>query len=275
MDRDWQQGQLAPRAFRIRGLLILSLGVLAAAAAFFLPPLPQDQAYHNFADQRGFFGVPNCLNVISNAPFLAVGSLGLVFLLHQRAKRPRGSFIDPWERWPFVLLFAGVGLTAFGSAYYHLAPANGRLVWDRLPMAVAFMSLFAAVIAERIGLKTGRWLLAPLVAFGVGSVVYWHLGELAGAGDLRAYLLVQFFPLIAIPLLVVLFPLRYTRSADLLGAAGIYALAKVFELFDTQFLALGRLISGHTLKHLAAALAAYWILRMLKLRRPAEPPRVL
>jgi len=272
MGGEGPQPALAPWALRRRGLLILGLGAAAAAGAFSLPPIPQDPAYHHFADQRAFLGVPNFLNVISSAAFLAAGWPGLGFLLGRRRRGPAGSFIDPWERWPFVLFFAAVGLTAFGSAYYHLAPSTARLLWDRLPMAAAFMAFLAAVIAERIGPGAGRWLFLPLVALGAGSVVHWHLGERAGAGDLRLYGLVQFFPLIAVPLLALLFPPRYTRGADLLAAAGIYALAKAFELLDAQLLALGGLASGHTLKHLAAALAAYWIFRMLRLRRPAQPP---
>lgn len=137
-------------------------------------------------------------------------------------------------------------------------------------MTIAFMSLFTFIIAERISLSAGRRLFLPLLAVGVGSVVYWHLGELHGGGDLRFYALVQFFPLLAIPLMLVLFPPRYTRTADLFGVVGWYVLAKIFELFDAQIFALGEFVSGHTLKHLASALAAYWILRMLRTRRPVQ-----
>jgi hypothetical protein len=100
--------------------------------------------------------------------------------------------------------------------------------------------------------------------------VYWHRGEITGAGDLRFYGLVQFFPLLAIPLMLLLFPPRYTRTGDLFGVVGWYVLAKIFEVFDVQILALGELVSGHTLKHLASAMAAYWILRMLRARHPVD-----
>ncbi len=270
MDTARQENRLTAQAFRMRVLMILGVGIAAISAALSLPPIAQDPAYHNFADQRSMLGVPNVLNVMSNVPCVVVGALGLTFLLFQAPKQVGGSFTDAWECRPFVLLFVGVGLTGFGSAYYHLAPTNASLVWDRLPMTIVFMSLFTAIITERIGLRAGRRLFLPLLAAGIGSVVYWHMGELQGAGDLRFYGLVQFFPLLAIPLMLFLFPPRYTRTADLVGVLGWYVMAKIFELTDVPIFGTGGLVSGHTLKHLASAMAAYWILRMLKRRRPVK-----
>jgi hypothetical protein len=254
----------------MRVLLVVGLGIGATVAVLFLPPIAQDTAYHTFADQRSLLGVPNLLNLISNAPFVVVGTLGMIFVLRQGPGWGGGPFTDSWERWPFLVLFMAVGLTGFGSAYYHLDPTTTRLFWDRLPMTIAFMSFFTSIIVERISLRAGRWLFLPLVVAGVSSVVYWHLGELRGAGDLRFYGLVQFFPLLAIPVMLLLFPPRYTRTADLFGVVSWYVLAKIFELFDGQIFALGGLVSGHTLKHLASAMAAYWILRMLRARRPVD-----
>lgn len=148
------------------------------------------------------------------------------------------------------------------------------LFWDRLPMTIVFMSLLAITIGERISLRAGRRLLPVLLALGAGSLLYWIWGELAGAGDLRVYGLVQFFPLVAIPLMLLLFPPRYTRAGDLLVALGWYALAKIFEALDARVFAAGGLVSGHTLKHLASTVARYWIFRMVKRRRPlsGSPP---
>lgn len=268
MDETHQESGFTVHAFSMRVLVIVGLGIVAIGVALFLPPIPQDTAYHIFADQRSLLGVPNLLNVISNAPFLVVGVLGLICVLRQEPRGEGGAFMDSWERWPFMVLFAGVALTGFGSTYYHLAPSNATLFWDRLPMTIAFMSLFTFIITERIGLSAGRRLFLPLLAIGVGSAVYWRLGELHGRGDLRFYALVQFFPLLAIPLMLLLFPPRYTRTADIFGVVGWYVLAKIVELFDGQIFALGGLVSGHTLKHLASATAAYWIIRMLRARRP-------
>ena len=253
---------------RIRLGMIVVVFVVAVVGTMSLPPIPQSQDYHNFADRRALLGIPNFLNVISNAAFLLVGALGLVLLSRQRRSKPVGAFLERGEPWPYAVLFLGIALTGIGSGYYHLAPNNARLVWDRLPMTIAFTAILSALIAERISLKAGLFALLPLVAAGIGTVVYWQVTELAGRGDLRPYVIVQFYPMLAIPLIVLLFPPRYTRSADLLGAAALYALAKAFETFDAQIFAVGQVVSGHTLKHLAAALATYLIVRMLRRRQP-------
>ena len=118
-------------------------------------------------------------------------------------------------------------------------------------------------------MKWGSRCLAPLLALGIASIVYWHVTEARGAGDLRFYGLVQFYPMAAIPLMVALFPPRYSRTADLLVLLGCYVFAKTFELLDASlFEFLGHTVSGHTLKHLAAAAGIGWLLRMLRKRRP-------
>jgi hypothetical protein len=246
------------------------LGVTAAAvtAAWFVPPIPQDPAYHRFADTRPLASAPNGWAVLSNLPFLVVGLLGLrqVLIAPVGASAP---FVESRERWPYALFFAGVALTGVGSAYYHWAPENARLVWDRLPMTVSFMALLAAVVAERVSVTAGIALLPALLLAGAGSVAYWYAGELHGAGDLRPYALVQFAPAALIPLALWLFPARYTHGGYLVGVIAIYGAAKLFEVLDGPIFSMGHLLSGHTLKHLMAALAAWWLLRGLDARRPA------
>jgi len=245
--------------------ILLGLCAGAAVLAASVPPIPQDPAYHRQADVRAWLGVPNTLNVLSNLPFVTAGLAGLAALGSGPA---RAAFVDARERWPYAVFFAGLALTGLGSAYYHLEPGNARLVWDRLPLAVTLMGLFAAVIAERIGVSAGVALLAPLVALGLGSVLQWQLTEARGAGDLRLYALVQFFPMLAVPLLLAWFPARYTRGRDIGVAVGVYAGAKVFELADAPILAAGHVVSGHTLKHLMVGVTGYWIVRMLRARSP-------
>lgn len=253
---------------RWRTLIILGLTIGVSCAIFFLPPIGQDISYHDFADQRKILGVPNFFNVVSNAILAMVGILGLLFVLDNRVRKSGNSFTNAWENFAFLVFFLGVVLTAFGSAYYHLAPDNPRLFWDRLPMAVVFMSFLTIMIGERINLKAARWLFLPLLALGIGSALYWRFTEIGGAGDLRPYIFVQFFPLLVIPLMLFLFSAKYTRTADIFIVLGWYGLAKVFEILDAQIFTIGNfLLSGHTLKHLTGALAVYWIFRMLKLRR--------
>jgi hypothetical protein len=245
--------------------LIGGLTAVVVAGAFLIPAIPQDPAYHRLADGRGWLGVPNALNVLSNAGFVLVGLLGLGFLGH--AARSPGPFREPAERWPYAVFFAGLLLTGLGSAYYHWAPGDARLAWDRLPLAITLMGLLDAVVAERVGLRVALRLLGPMVALAAASVGYWALTEQRGAGDLRPYALVQFYPLLAIPLMLWLLPARYTGSAGLLAAAGVYALAKVPELADAWVFSTARVVSGHTVKHLLAALAGYSVLSMLRHRR--------
>jgi hypothetical protein len=248
----------------------IALGLVALGLVFCLPPIPQDPNYHAFADDRTMLGVPNFLNVASNLPFVVVGGLALWLLLRYDAVRPDGPVLKPAQRLPLLVLFAGVLLTGFGSAYYHLAPDNDRLVWDRLPMTVAFMGFFAGMIGERIDVRAGAWLLGPLVWLGFASVFNWHLGEQRGAGDLRLYYFVQGYPMVAIPLLIYQFPARYTRTGDVFVALGWYVLAKVLErgVMDHGLLGAGQMVSGHTLKHLAAALGAFWLFLMVRYRQP-------
>jgi hypothetical protein len=251
---------MTPQAGRPRVLLIAGLAAAAAAAVFSIPRFTDPAWYYSFADRRELLGIPNCLNVVSNAPWAAIGIIGLLFV---RRNRPGGSFTEHWERAGAGVLFAAIGLTAVGSVWFHLAPGPRTLFWDRLPMTVIFMSVLALAIGERIGMRAGRRLFVPLVAVGISSVLYWRLAD-----DVRLYVLVQYFPLLAIPLLVWLFPAPYTRTADLLAVAGWYVLAKVFELADAPIFAATGLVSGHTLKHLAGAAATLWLLRMFWLRRP-------
>jgi hypothetical protein len=163
---------------------------------------------------------------------------------------------------------------AIGSGWYHLGPSNAALVFDRLPMTVAFMALFPAVVADRVSLNLGRALLWPCVAVGIASIGWWHLTETAGAGDLRAYAIVQFLPMILIPLMLLLFKGESMQSAWLWAALAAYVGAKVVEYFDAGIYALGGLVSGHSIKHLLAALSAWWIARAF-LPAQMSPARAL
>jgi len=251
---------------RRTGLIILIVAVvLLFSMLAFIPRIPQPLAYHNFADQRAWLGIPNFGNVISNLPFAVFGVMGLAFLLRGNSA---GLFKDSRERVPWAFFFLGIFLTAFGSAYYHWHPDNSTLVWDRLPMTIAFTSLIAALFAERVSLRAGLFVLGPLLILGAASVAYWRFTELSGRGDLRFYFAVQASAFLLTLLCFFLFRSPYTRTGDLGLAAASYFLAVLLEQFDRQVFALVRAVSGHTLKHIAASLVGYWILRMLRLRRP-------
>jgi hypothetical protein len=229
------------------------------APRFDLPP-----SYHHFADQRTWLGIPHFGDVASNLAFLVAGLCGLVFLSKESSLT---QFVDPLERWPYRFIFLGLVLTGFGSAYYHWAPDNARLVWDRLPMIVVFMPLVAALIAERVNVKLGLWLLPLLTTVGLASVFYWRWTEVHGSGDLRFYAAAQVYAVLALFAAMPL-PPSYTRGFDLLIVACFYLIAKICETADQQIFSLGHIVSGHTLKHIAAGVAGLWILRMLQKRQP-------
>ena len=234
-------------ARRTLGLILFLLPPLAGVIAFaFVAPIAQPESYHNFADQRRLLGIPNFWNVVSNLPFAVAGVLGL------RAFRDLAS----------RFLFAGIFLTTFGSAYYHWAPDTPRLLWDRLPMTIGFMALLALIIGASFGEKFGRRLLLPLVAAGLASVVWWRM-----SGDLRPYVLVQFAPVLMIPVALIFFDLPGRR--ELWIAVILYGLAKVAELTDREIYSVF-VLSGHTLKHLLAGASTFWLYLW---RRRAPPTR--
>jgi len=251
--------------WRILAALVPGL-LLGTVIIFTSDPLPQPTSYHNFADNRVFLGIPHAGDVLTNLAFLTIGGWGLWFMA--QAERSGEAFIDRRERRLFNWFFTGVSLTAVGSAWYHLEPNNWSLVWDRLPMAIAFMSIFSVMLAERVALSIGIKLIGPLIIIGMASILWWIWTEQVGQGDLRWYLLVQFYPLLTIALMLVLLPTPYTRGNDYWGLFFFYTAAKVFEALDHDIYSLTwGLISGHNLKHLFAAAGAAWLLRMLWLRR--------
>lgn len=249
--------------------ILLAATLLVALVMAFVPPIPQPEFMHRFADQRSFLGIPNFLNVISSLIFLAASAYGFRLLYESRNGREKARFEYATDLYPYAVLFLGVGLTAIGSMAYHLNPENATLVWDRLPMSLAFASLAAIIIGEYVNRKAGLLLLPVLLALGIYSVVSWYLGELEGLGDLRLYLLVQFYPLLAAAYILFFFPSRYSRGNRFGWVLLLYVLAKAAELLDAPiYQLLQQTISGHTLKHLIAGLSVFVLAEMLRCRVP-------
>lgn len=244
-----------------RGRVVVLLAVAAATAvvALLLPPLPQPTSYHHFADQRRLLGLPHALNVLSNFAFVLVGGWGLWVLLG----RSPAPLATRGERLAWVVFMSSVVLTGLGSGYYHLAPADGPLFWDRLPMALGFAALLAIVIGERVSPRWGARLLAPLLVVGAASL-------LGHPHDLRGYALLQALTVVLVPLMLALFPARYTGTRAMVAALLLYVLAAALDRGDALFFRAGGVVSGHTLKHLVAAAAAAGLVLLLRRRRPRE-----
>jgi hypothetical protein len=240
--------------------VLLVLAGLAVIGAILAPAVPQDPAYHRFADRSTLWGVPNFLNVVTNLPFLLTGLAGI-----RELRRGRPAIV-PELRTGYLAFFIGVALIGPGSAYYHLAPDNATLVWDRLPMTIAFMAFFSIVVAEYISVPAGLNLLWPLVFAGIASVFYWHVTEVQGHGDLRPYGLIQFLPMLLVPLILLMFRSPFSGTAYLWAMLGAYAAAKLAEFLDEPIFRAFHPLSGHSLKHLLAALGTYCFLLAIRRR---------
>lgn len=251
-----------------RGLALVAATAAVLIAVFlFTPPIPQDPAYHDFADSRTLLGVPNFWNVASNLPFLVVGLFGITVVL-----RRDHVIIQPGLETAYVVFFSGIFLTAFGSGWYHLVPGNDSLVWDRLPMTVGFAGLFAIIVGEFISASIGRAIVVPLLLAGVASVEYWAWTEARGLGDLRPYAIVQFLPMALIPFILLLYRPAVGTARHFWWMLLFYVLAKIAEFFDGPVFALGGVVSGHTVKHLFAAVTPAILVYAL-LQRSARPSR--
>jgi len=241
--RTWREGVLLL-------VLLAALGLILAAG-----PIPQDVRLHAYVDGRTALGVRNFFNVVSNVAFLLVGLAGIF--------AGRGGRISGASR-SWLVLFLGIALVCFGSAYYHWTPNNDTLAWDRLPMTFAFMGFLVAVVSEHLGERLERLLLAPALIVGIASVLWWD-----HSGDLRFYIWVQLSPFLATVVLLLAYPGRYTHRAYLWYGLGLYALAKIAEGYDREIYAItAQLLSGHVLKHLLAACAVFVIYLMLARRSP-------
>ncbi|MGA9031111.1 MAG: ceramidase domain-containing protein [Sulfuricaulis sp.] len=237
-----------------RAYLLVLLPIMALAAVMALPPIAQDPMYHVFADRRGLLGISSFLNVVTNLVFLAVGIAGIGLC----ARRQHGH----GARWAWMACFTGVALVSLGSGYYHLAPNNGTLVWDRLPMSVGFMALSVAVLSEHVNPRLEKYLLAPAIFLGLASVITWHYTD-----DLRLYVLVQFLPLLLLPVVLLLYNHPGQDRGYLLAALAIYLVSKLAEYYDRAVFGWTReIISGHSLKHLLAATALLVVYGMLRRR---------
>lgn len=238
----------------------LLIGTAIATFIFFFtkPAMPQELSYHLFVDQRMFWNIPNTLDVISNLAFFIVGVLGL-----------KESFkITSPVRNSWIAFFASILLVAPGSAFYHWAPNNYTLIWDRLPMSTGFMALYIVMLAEHISLKFTK-LLPWALLIGLVSVLVW-----VATDDLRFYFWVQFSSFLTVPMILLAFTSRYTHKGWFGVTLLFYALAKWTEVKDKEvFIWTHELMSGHTLKHILAAIGLMGVWWMLKVRSETASTR--
>jgi len=234
----------------VRWVVVLFVIGAAVVVTATLKPFSQPLSYHDFADARPMLGIPRAFDVLSNIPFVFVGIIGLYLCLVRRPPQ-----LEAEVMLAYATLFAGLLLTGFGSAYYHLAPDNQRLVWDRLPMTLVMAGFFSVVLLDRVTTTAAAWCLPLLTVLGLGSVLQWWWSELRAHGDLRWYLLFQTLVILVGVLLLVLFrPVKAEGTRALVIAVAANIAAKIFEMLDKPIYQIGGVVSGHTLKHLSAGL---------------------
>lgn len=246
----------------VRKWAYIGLAVILLSGLYLIGPISQQQAYHHFADTRTMLGIPNFFNVISNVAYILAGMFGLLVLNSNKSQRNIAL------KAPHFIFFTFTILIGLGSSYYHLEPNDGTLFWDRLPMSVAFMAFFIIVIERYLSSEAARKLLVPMCLLGMASVFYWRLPFGESTGDLRLYFIVQFGPMLIIPL-ILLTSARRRLNAAIWGLLFMYVLAKIAEDFDvTIFIHLG-FMSGHTLKHVLSAAGIFWYISVLAKEDPS------
>lgn len=223
----------------LAGLIILLL------LAIFLPAIAQNQNYHNFADQRTFFGIKNASNALSNLAFVIVGLWGLINFYKNKYVKITNAFSVLLN-----LFFITIILTGLGSSYYHLSPNDFTLVFDRLALSLVFAVVLAMLASIRISERSGFHTLAELIILAPLSVLLWNYN-----GNLTPYAVLQFGGIIII-VLTLLLTKAQKQSPCFASLIILYGFAKIAEFYDVEIFNLSQnLISGHTLKHFIGALA--------------------
>ncbi|MDP1978746.1 hypothetical protein [Undibacterium sp.] len=233
----------------LKALLPTLISVLVALALLLHGPVEQLAHYHEFADQSEWSGIPHAIDVLTNIGFALVAVLGSWFLLEKYRQGDTGVAFPA-----YCIFTLSLAATAVGSSYYHLAPDDARLFWDRLPIAFACCSLLAAVRAASLPGMDARKAFMELVLLLIAaltSVIWWQQ-----TGDLRPYLLIQGLTLVLIPLWQWIWKAGLADRLTFGTAMLLYVAAKMTEMLDGQILLQLHVISGHSIKHLLAALAA-------------------
>jgi hypothetical protein len=244
-------------------VLLLACACLIAAALLG-PAIAQPAGHHGFADHRVLWGLPYAMDVLSNAPFAIAGLVG-AWYLYQSPARAIGNM----ERAMAALFFVGLLLTAGGSAWYHGQPDDAGLAIDRAGMGVAFAGLLGLAAAGRVSERAGALLGLTLLLLAPLAINAW-----SSTGNVLPWAALQFGGMALIVWLAWLRP--RSNSLDLRWGRVIlaYALAKLLEMNDHAIFDLtGHLVSGHTLKHVVAALAALPVVAAVRALRKSGQNR--
>lgn len=245
---------MTPRTRRLETALLASICALIALACFG-PFVSQPADHHHFADARTLLGVPYAMDVLSNLPFALWALLGAWALW-----RVVPGSLSVAETACSALFFAGLLATTAGSSFYHLRPDDAGLVIDRLGMVIAFAGLLGLAVAGRISARAGVLTALAFMLAGPASVWVW-----ATSGDVFPWVVAQGGAMLLVLALAALPTLPGALKIRLGVLIACYAVAKLFELADHQVYEWsGHLLSGHSIKHIAASFAAWPVLSVLR-----------
>jgi hypothetical protein len=232
----------------MRARLLSGIAIVAIVVVALTQTITRGPEFHHYADARTLFGIPHAGDVLSNLAFIVAAVW---------AGRDRWNIVR--YGWPVCL---GVFAIGIGSGTYHVAPSDTLLALDWAPIVVTLGLLSAAVIQDRGGPGRAALVVAPLLA--IGSVVWWIATGGTHGGNMAPYVAVQATGIV-LPLVIALVAPGNVRTHWLfIGVVG-FALARICASRDRELLDwVG--VSGHSLKHIAAACAAACALRALMRR---------
>lgn len=235
--------------------ILLLVGLALFSLAWFAPALQQDPNYHQFADQRNWANVPYAMDVLTNLAFAIAGGIGFMVLrTHQAAYLAQCHTSNAKVNIQMAaVFFAGLLLTTLASGWYHLNPNHQGLTIDRLGMAIAFAGLISLAVAQHISARAAYACLAVLLLCAPASVVLWFY-----TGNVLPWAVVQFGGMLVVIALAWVAPLNDALRVRWGWVIFIYMLAKVLEFSDVAIYQFSdQIISGHSLKHIVAAAAAW------------------
>jgi hypothetical protein len=209
---------------------------------------------HPFVDARALGPLPNAVDVLSNLPFALFGAWGLWRLGRCSAVLPAP------QRLAAGVFFTGLLCTFAGSSYYHWAPDALGLMLDRIGMGVAFAGVLGLAVAERVSARA-----AAATTFVTCVSAMLAAATCAATGNVLPWACIQFGGMALVLAAAFLKPEHRAVGVRWLPLIALYALAKLLEAGDEWvFHATGELVSGHSLKHVAASLAVLPVLAALR-----------
>jgi hypothetical protein len=223
--------------------------------ALFYGPISQPQEYHDFADDREILGVPNALDVMSNLAIIYPGVVGLAFI-HESRNRTQVSEDEISIQ---ITLFSGMILTFAGSVWFHLDPTDSTMLWDRLGMSVVIGSCISLLIHDMWDRNLAAKIHLPIIIASIVSVLWWPVFD-----DLRVYFIVKHHPFILFPIFLLCGRRIYDKVSGYYWGLSMFLLATIFEFADQQIFEITGIISGHTLKHIAAGIGLWFLMVMIR-----------